>query len=65
MDAPALRAAVRQFVSSDSPAWKYVNPASARGLARRVSDGGGTREQNEALFRVFMVDRWLRLYNLA
>ena len=61
-----LRRPIETLVANDSPAWAYVEPASARALADRTRDlRGAGNEASQAMLRLFLVDRWMRLYALG
>jgi asparagine synthase (glutamine-hydrolysing) len=61
-----LASLVDDVVKGDSPAWSYTEPLRARTLAARVrTSRGGSREENQDLFRVVLLDRWLRRFELA
>lgn len=57
---------VDTVIAGDSPAWQFTLPRAARQLARRVRQSSGTSlEDHEALFRIVLLDRWLRRFALS
>jgi asparagine synthase (glutamine-hydrolysing) len=59
----ALRPTLESWLKGDSPLWQYVEPGQARRLADAVWSGReGGEEQGQALMRLFLADRWLRVF---
>jgi asparagine synthase (glutamine-hydrolysing) len=57
---------VDSVIQGDSPAWHFTDREAARGLARRVRESQGqSREDHQALLRIVLLDRWLRIFKLA
>jgi hypothetical protein len=57
---------VDSVIAGDSPAWQYADPHAARQLAQRVRQSQGELpEQQQALLRIVLLDRWLRVFNLS
>lgn len=59
----ALAGALDQWVQEDAPLWEHVDRNRVRELlllVRRVS--GRTTEPGELLFRLYLADRWLRVF---
>jgi asparagine synthase (glutamine-hydrolysing) len=58
-----LRPALRDWLDSESPLWDIVQPQEARDLAEAVWQGHGRGdERGQALFRLYIADRWMRLF---
>jgi asparagine synthase (glutamine-hydrolysing) len=56
---------VDSVVAGDSPVWQYTDPRAARELARQVRESRGELpERQQALLRIVLLDRWLRVFNL-
>ena len=56
---------VDSVIAGDSPAWQYTDPHAARQLAERVRQSRGELpEQQQALLRIVLLDRWLRVFEL-
>ncbi len=57
---------VDSIVQGDSPAWEFTDKQAARDLARTVRQSDGkSREDHQALLRIVLLDRWLRLFKLV
>ena len=57
---------VDSVIQGDSPAWHFTDKVAARSLARRVRESKGqSREDHQALLRIVLLDRWLRVFKLA
>ncbi|MEX2113425.1 MAG: asparagine synthase (glutamine-hydrolyzing) [Pirellulales bacterium] len=57
---------VNSVIQGNSPAWHFTDKNAARDLARRVRQSEGqSREDHQALLRIVLLDRWLRLFKLA
>ncbi len=53
------------LLDPEAPVWRYVRAEDGQALARRVrADGARDREAMQALFRLWNVDRWLRVFAL-
>ena len=57
--------AVDAFTRGDSPAWAYADRAATRALAADARSGWASREARDTVFRAFLVDRWLRRFELG
>jgi asparagine synthase (glutamine-hydrolysing) len=58
-----LRPALESWLDGDSPLWQYVEPLQARRLAADFwSERPRGEEQGQALMRLFLADRWLRVF---
>jgi asparagine synthase (glutamine-hydrolysing) len=56
---------VDEVVGGDSPAWRFTDPHAAGQLAKRVChSSAATREDDEALLRIVLLDRWMRRFGL-
>jgi asparagine synthase (glutamine-hydrolysing) len=55
----ALRPVVERALATDSPVWRFVEPRHARALAAQVFAGVGGPEAQQALFRLFCLQRWM------
>ena len=56
---------VDSIVSGDSPTWQFTDPAATRQLARRVREtSAASPEDNQALLRFLLLDRWMRRFQL-
>jgi len=61
-----LRSAIETWLAADAPVWQFVEPGAARRLAERVFRADAPRrEDHEALFRLWCLERWLRVFSLA
>jgi asparagine synthase (glutamine-hydrolysing) len=61
-----LRPAIEAWLAADAPVWHFVEPAAARRLAERVfRTAAPRREDHEALFRLWCLERWLRVFSLS
>ena len=58
----ALLPTVTSLINSDSPAWEHVSRDRARDLVSAVSSRPADDQSGLALFRVLMLDRWLRVF---
>ena len=55
--------ALDEWIGQDSPLWEYVDRAKAIELLAIVRQTNRrTRELGEMLFRLFLADRWLRVF---
>jgi asparagine synthase (glutamine-hydrolysing) len=60
-----LRATLEAFVADDSPLWDVVDRRQAAEFAERVwSDAGRHDNLPYELFRLFLLDRWLRRFDI-
>jgi asparagine synthase (glutamine-hydrolysing) len=57
-----LQPMVHSLLQSDSPAWSYVSRDRVRHLTDAVLTNPRFNQSGLALFRVLMLDRWLRLF---
>ena len=58
-----LRPTLESWLQGDSPLWQYVEPLQARRLAADFwSARPKGEEQGQALLRLFLADRWLRVF---
>ncbi len=62
--ADGLRAELQRWLRQERPLWEYVAPRDVQSLAGRCWRGKG-REYGQTLFRLFVFDRWLELYNVV
>ncbi len=61
-----LKPAVDGFLAGDSPVWRWLQPARVRAAAERnAATGRWDGEDGHAVFRAFMVDRWMRCFGLS
>jgi hypothetical protein len=52
-------------VRGDSPAWRFTDANAARRLADRVCRSSvAAPEDDEALLRIVLLDRWMRRFEL-
>jgi asparagine synthase (glutamine-hydrolysing) len=58
--AGALRPVLEVWLTGDSPAWSHTPREGARALAARVFARPADLEESQGLFRLYVVDRWLR-----
>jgi asparagine synthase (glutamine-hydrolysing) len=60
-----LRPELESWLESDRPVWEYVEPNDVRCLAKRVWGLNGKHDEpGQALFRIFVFDRWLSLFRI-
>lgn len=56
---------IQHWLKQDRPLWEYVEPKNVQQLAQQVWQLSGKRdEQGQALFRLFVFDRWLELFGV-
>jgi asparagine synthase (glutamine-hydrolysing) len=61
-----LRPAIERWLASDDPAWQVVSRDEVRDLAARTwGERSGLSEQGQALFRVFMLGRWMARFQVS
>jgi asparagine synthase (glutamine-hydrolysing) len=61
----ALRPALESWLGSDRPAWQYVAREDVRRLAEQTWWFQGKQDEpGLALFRIFVFDRWLEVFNV-
>ena len=61
-----IRPEVEAWLKSDRPLWLWVDSRDARTLAETVWASRGTdRELGQALFRLFVFDRWLEVFGVS
>jgi asparagine synthase (glutamine-hydrolysing) len=55
-----LRSEIEDWLEGDRPAWLWVEPEAAKGLANQIwASAGRIEELGQMLFRLFAFDRWL------
>jgi asparagine synthase (glutamine-hydrolysing) len=60
-----LRSTLEEWLQRERPVWEYVERQYARHLAERTWRLGGTEDEpGQALFRLWMFDRWLELFRV-
>jgi asparagine synthase (glutamine-hydrolysing) len=58
-----LRPALESWLAGDSPLWQFSDPIQARRLAADVWSGRAKGEEpGQALMRLYLADRWLRVF---
>jgi asparagine synthase (glutamine-hydrolysing) len=60
----ALRPALESWLGTDGPVWNYVEHGHVRNLAEQTWRLKGKNEPSQALFRTFIFDRWLKLFDI-
>jgi asparagine synthase (glutamine-hydrolysing) len=61
-----LRPKLEHWLRQDRPLWDYIEPADAQKLAQQTWQLGGKREEpGQALFRLFIFDRWAEIFNVT
>lgn len=61
-----LRPVLIQWLEQDRPVWDYVERRDAEQLAERTWQVNGKHEElGQALFRLFIFDRWLELFRIG
>jgi hypothetical protein len=58
-----LRPTIEAWLAGDAPLWKYADRNQARQTAERVwATGGRIDEPAQELMRLFLADRWMRVF---
>jgi asparagine synthase (glutamine-hydrolysing) len=61
-----LRPKLERWLERDCPAWDYVEREGVRRLADQTWRLNGKRDEpGQALFRIFVFDRWLKLFDVV
>jgi asparagine synthase (glutamine-hydrolysing) len=61
-----LRPVLQAFVDGDSPLWEVMEKSQVAQFADRVwADGGKTENLSFELFRIFLIDRWMRTFSVT
>src|SRR5579863_6378988 len=61
-----LRPILENWLKQDRPLWEYVNRANVRSLAEKTWQLHGKRnEPGQALFRLFVFDRWIEVFGVT
>ena len=61
-----LRTALERWLKQDRPVWEYVERAEVQRLAYHTWQLNGKRnEPGQALFRLFVFDRWIEIFNVS
>jgi asparagine synthase (glutamine-hydrolysing) len=62
----ALRPELEKWLRQDRPLWEYVEQAGVQRLADETWQlGGKKRELGQALFRLFVFDRWVEVFGVV
>ena len=60
-----FRVPIANLLEKDRPIWEYVDREDARALGKEVwQQNGAQSELGEALFRIFVFDRWLDVFGI-
>jgi asparagine synthase (glutamine-hydrolysing) len=58
-----LRPTLEAWLAGDSPLWQFTDPIHARRLAADIWNGSAKGEEpGQALMRLYLADRWLRVF---
>lgn len=61
----ALRPVLENWLASDRPVWQYTERADVRRLAEQTWQLNGEQDElGQALFRVFIFDKWLEIFGI-
>jgi asparagine synthase (glutamine-hydrolysing) len=60
----ALRPAVESWLGTDRPVWNYVERKGLRRVAEKTWREHGKVEGSEVLFRTYIFDRWLQVFDV-
>ncbi|MCG3174837.1 MAG: Asparagine synthetase [glutamine-hydrolyzing] 1 [Myxococcota bacterium] len=59
-----FRPTLESWLNSDSPLWSLVEPNDVRSVANGAWSRRNNTEHGEILFRLFMFDRWMRVFHI-
>ena len=61
-----FRAPITSLLENERPVWEFVDRKDAKKLAEEVwqDNSGKQKELGEALFRIFVFDRWLEVFGI-